>query len=114
MNTNAPFLACAAITAISAVISLGFSVAAVRSSVGPARTASLYTAARSVALATIGVAPLATGAAHWLYPAAVAMIVVQGCDGVVGVTIVDRTKTFGPAGTALANLIALLWFLSQG
>jgi hypothetical protein len=40
------------------------------------------------------------------------MIIVQVCDAVIGTTIKDRMKTFGPAGTALLNLVALIW-LSQ-
>ena len=111
---STPYLTCAAITAISALISLGFSIVAIRSSTGPARTLSLYTTARSVALAIISIAPLAAGAATWLYPAAVAMIVLQSFDAAIGATIGDRMKTFGPAGTALANLVALLWLHNQG
>jgi len=34
------------------------------------------------------------------------VIIVQACDAVIGTTIKDRMKTFGPAGTALLNLLA--------
>jgi hypothetical protein len=40
------------------------------------------------------------------------MITVQVCDTAVGVIIKDRMKTFGPAGTALLNLAAVIWLLS--
>ena len=40
------------------------------------------------------------------------MIIVQLCDGGIGVTIRDGMKTFGPLGTAGANLAALLWVVA--
>jgi len=40
------------------------------------------------------------------------MIIVQVCDAAVGVVIKDWMKTFGPAGTALLNLAAVIWLLS--
>jgi hypothetical protein len=39
------------------------------------------------------------------------MIIVQFCDAAIGVVIEDRMKTFGPAGTALLNLAAVIWLL---
>ena len=39
------------------------------------------------------------------------MIIVQACDAVIGWTIKDHMKTFGPAGTAVANLAALIWLV---
>jgi hypothetical protein len=39
------------------------------------------------------------------------MIIVQAFDAAIGLTIKDRMKTFGPAGTAVANLAALLWLV---
>jgi hypothetical protein len=36
------------------------------------------------------------------------MIIVQACDAFMGTTIKDRMKTFGPAGTALLNLVAVI------
>ena len=106
-----PFLACAAVTAISAIVSLGFSVAAVRSSAGAARTLALYTAARSLALVIVSLLAFPVGAIAWLEAAAVGMIIVQACDAAVGVTIRDRLKTIGPAATALLNFAALAWLL---
>jgi hypothetical protein len=40
------------------------------------------------------------------------MIIVQICDAAIGAVIKDRMKTFGPAGTALLNLAAVIWLLS--
>ncbi|WP_206605373.1 MULTISPECIES: hypothetical protein [Methylosinus] len=108
-----PFLLCASITAVSAMISLGFSIAATFTAAADVRVAALYACARSVALALVSLVPFVTGSAPWLAATACAMIVVQACDAAIGVTIEDRMKTFGPAGTALANLAALIWLSSS-
>jgi hypothetical protein len=39
------------------------------------------------------------------------MIVVQAGDAVIGGTIKDPMKTYGPAGTALLNLVAVIWLI---
>jgi hypothetical protein len=39
------------------------------------------------------------------------MIMIQACDAVIGTTIKDRMKTFGPARTALLNLAAVIWLV---
>jgi hypothetical protein len=39
------------------------------------------------------------------------VIIIQACDAVIGTTIKDRMKTFGPAGTALLNLVAVIWLI---
>jgi hypothetical protein len=39
------------------------------------------------------------------------MIIVQACDAVIGTTIKDRMKTFGPAGTSLLNFVAVIWLI---
>ena len=100
-------------TTISAVTSLGFSLAAVRGTGGNEHTLAFYTCSRSVALTVISLASFVTGASAWLQAAAVAMIMVQGCDAVVGITIRNMMKTVGPAGMALANLTALVWLMIQ-
>src|SRR5882762_8131248 len=99
-----PFVFCASITAISAITSLGFSIAAVLGATGTARTMALYACARSTALAIASAVPFWTGSTGWLQAVAWSMIIVQACDAVIGGTIKDRMKTFGPAGTALLNL----------
>ena len=106
-----PFIFCASITAISAVISLGFSVEAALHATGAARTMALYACARSVALAIASAVPFLTGSAEWLQAIAWSMIIVQACDAVIGTTIKDRMKTLGPAGTALLNLAAVIWLI---
>ena len=106
------FVACAVITAISAAVSLCFSVAGAVKASGQTRTMALYAAARSLAFVLISLVPLVTGSTPWLEAVAVGMIMVQFCDAGVGVTIRDRMKTFGPAGTAIANLAALVWAMT--
>ena len=109
---NIPFLFCAFITTVSAVISLGFSMAATLNAANEVRNASLYTCARSVALVLASAVPFFTGSTSWLEAIACCMIIVQVCDAGIGVVIKDRMKTFGPAGTAVLNLAALIWLLN--
>jgi len=105
------FIACATITAISAFISLGFSIAAIRRQTGEARTTAWYATVRSAALAAVSVVPFLTGATPWLLAAASAMVIVQAGDALIGVSLRNALETYGPAGTALVNLAALLWLL---
>lgn len=107
------FLVCAAITAISAIISFGFSIASVSGASGQARTLAFYVCARSLALVVVSLVSFLNGSSLWLQAAATAMIILQVCDAVVGLTIKDTMKTLGPAFTAFANLAALVWFLNQ-
>jgi hypothetical protein len=109
---NMPFILCAVITAVSAVISLGFSIAATFDTANEVRTMALYACARSLALALASAVPFFTGSTSWLQAIACCMIIVQVCDAGIGAAIKDRMKTFGPAGTALLNLAALIWLLS--
>lgn len=98
---------------MSAVISLGLSIAAIPGTTGSALTFALHACARTLALTLISLGAVPTGSGPWLHAAAVAMIVVQGCDAAIGVTIGDRTKTLGLVGTALASLAALARFPSR-
>jgi hypothetical protein len=108
----APFIICASITATSALISLGFSVMAALAAADPARTMALYACARSTALVIASAVPFFTGSLGWLQAIAWSMIIVQAGDAIVGGTIKDPMKTYGPAGMALVNLVAVIW-LSQ-
>jgi len=40
------------------------------------------------------------------------MVLVQALDAGVGAATKDRLKTFGPAATAAANLVVLVWMLN--
>ena len=108
-----PFLVCATVTAVSAFVSLGFSIAAVPGANGQIRTLALDTCARSIAFAIICVVPFATGWSLWLGAVAVGMIILQVLDAGVGVAISDRKKTFGPAAIAITNLAALVWLIGR-
>jgi hypothetical protein len=106
------FWVCAGVTTASAFVSLGFSVAAGVSAHDEARTTALYALSRSVALAVVSLVPLFSQTRSSLLTIALAMVIVQALDAVVGATIHDRTKTFGPAALGMLNLVALVWFLS--
>jgi hypothetical protein len=56
-----PFIVCALITAISALVSFGYSMAAVLGSSGEAKTLARYASARSVALLIVSLVPFLTG-----------------------------------------------------
>jgi hypothetical protein len=107
-----PLLFCTLITAMSAVISLGFSIAATFNTANEVRNMALYTCARSVALVLVSAVPFFTGSTPWLQAIACSMIIILVCDAAIGVIIKDRMKTFGPAVTALLNLAAVIWLLS--
>jgi hypothetical protein len=106
-----PFVFCASITAISAIISLVFSITAALGATDTARTMALYACARSTALVIASAVPFLTGSTGWLQAMAWSMIIVQACDAVIGGTINDLMKTYGPAVTALLNLAALIWLI---
>jgi hypothetical protein len=103
--------ACAVITLASALTSPGFSVAAVRAADAPGLANARYAMSRSVALAIVSVVAIAHQSVPWLAAIAVAMVLVQGGDALVGRMKRDAVKTVGPAATALLNLAALLGML---
>ena len=65
-----------------------------------------------MSITLVSAVPFFTGSTPCLQAIACSMIIVQVCDTAVGVVIKDRMKTFGPAGTALLNLAAVIWLLS--
>jgi hypothetical protein len=105
------FWICAGVTAASAFVSLGFSVAAVLSVRDQARTNAMYALSRSVALTAASLVPLISQTRSSLLTIALAMVIVQALDAAVGGTIRDRMKTFGPALLGALNLVALVWLL---
>ncbi|WP_246490566.1 hypothetical protein [Brevibacterium oceani] len=102
---------CAGITVISAAVSFGYSLAGLRTSDAPSKTASRYAFSRSVALLAVALTALFAGSVGFVAAAAIAMVLVQTIDAVIGAGIHDRLKTYGPALTALFNLAALVWML---
>jgi uncharacterized membrane protein len=71
----------------------------------------MYASSRSVALAVASVVPLLSQTRASLLTIALAMVIVQALDAVVGATIHDRMKTLGPASLGMFNLLTLVWFL---
>jgi hypothetical protein len=110
---SAAFWVCAVVTVISAFVSLGYSITALTGSDPPARTSSMYASARSLALALTAVVALFVQSNTFLEAIALAMVLVQALDAIIGVRIHDRLKTIGPAATSLANAVALIWLLQQ-
>lgn len=72
----------------------------------------MYALARSVALAVIAVVALMVGSMPFLVAVAVAMVIVQAADAVIGNVIGDRVKTIGPPRLRPADLAALIWLLA--
>ena len=100
------FWYCAAATAISALVSAGFSLAAVFART-PYDTIALYAASRSVALPiAIAVAIFRRSSAGL---AALALVVglLQLFDGLIGVYAHDASKTYGPFVLSLLTFITL-------
>jgi hypothetical protein len=64
-----------------------------------------------VALAIAGVVPFLSGSIEWLEAVAWSMIIVQALDAATRTTIKDHTKTFGPAATAILNLVTVVWLM---
>ena len=104
---------CVAITAISAFVSLGFSIVGYRNSNSESRVGFMYALARSLALAVVAVVALFTTSVPFAACIAVAMVLVQAADAVVGWRTHDAMKTYGPAVTAIANAAALVWMLTS-
>ncbi len=66
-----------------------------------------------MALTVVSVVPLFGERHDWLVAAALAMIIVQAADAVMGARIPDEVKAFGPAITALVNLALLIWYTTR-
>lgn len=102
---------CAVVTAISAIVSFGYSAAGLRGADRATHSGSLYAFSRSLALLVAAIVALFTGSVPFVAAVAIAMVTVQAGDAVVGVLIRDRFKTVGPAATAVVNLAVLIWML---
>lgn len=73
----------------------------------------MYAFVRSMALAVGAVVATLASSVPALSVIALAMILVQAGDAVIGVLIHDRLKTFGPAATAAVNAVVLIWLLTH-
>ena len=105
-NQSRAFWWCAAITGVSALVSAGFSLAAVFAS-SPWETISLYAASRSVALPLAILASTALRSTPAIAALAFVMGLIQLFDGFIGITAHDASKTYGPFVLALLTFITL-------
>jgi hypothetical protein len=71
----------------------------------------MYALSRSVALAAVSLVHLISQTRSSLLTIALAMVIVQALDAIVGGIVRDRMKTVGPASLDALNLVALVWFL---
>lgn len=101
------YVLCALMTLISAGVSFGYSLASLRGTAIEAR----YAVVRSATLLVLPIVALTGDRPDWLVAAAVALILVQAGDAVVGLSTRDRIKILGPAVTALVNVALLVAYL---
>lgn len=87
---------CAGITLLSALLGVGFSVAAIMNERNTSRINDFYMFARSLALACIAVIPLCMVSPKLLFVITAAMLVVQIVDGIVGIVMKSKKRTSGP------------------
>lgn len=95
------------------MVGFGYSVAGLKAAGEAERTGSMYAFARSLALLTVAVIAVFAGSIAFLAAIAVAMIVVQIADAVIGMQLRNRLKTIGPAMTAAVNAGVLIWLLLE-
>ena len=107
------FWVCSSITAVSAFVGLGYSIATVGWSPAPQQVPAMYALARSLALAAGAAVALLIQSVAFTEAIAFIMIIVQAVDAVIGVRLHERLRTFGPAATSLANAVALAWLVRQ-
>jgi hypothetical protein len=101
------FWTCAIITALSAVVSASFSVAAL---IGEGRQDqyAMYAASRSIALVLASLACIGVRSRRGVMALALTMGLVQGFDALIGAVAHDTTKTYGPLALSVIGLVSLL------
>ena len=105
-NQSRAFWWCAAITGVSALVSAGFSLAAVFAR-SPCETTALYAASRSVAVPFAIFASIALRSTPAIAALAFVMGLIQLFDGFIGIYAHDASKTYGPFVLALLTFITL-------
>ncbi|WP_286218855.1 hypothetical protein [Paraoerskovia sediminicola] len=104
---GAAYWAAATITVLSALISLGYSVAGVLGD-GASEDFALYAASRSIGLAVAALLVLTSRSLRVLLVVGATMTVVQVFDGFIGLSIGDTVKTVGPFALAALTAVALM------
>jgi hypothetical protein len=101
------FWICASITALSAVVSASFSVAAL---IGEGRQDqyAMYAASRSIALVVASLACIGLRSRRGVMALALTMVLVQGFDALIGAVAHDPIKTYGPLALSVIGLASLL------
>jgi hypothetical protein len=109
-KTPRAFWMCAAITAISAVVSASFSVAGL---LGPGihDTFAMYATSRSITIPLVVLVFLAFRSRGGIAAMALTMSLVQLFDAVIGVILHDASKTYGPLFLALIGLVSVAFLL---
>ena len=105
-NQSRAFWWCAAITGVSALVSAGFSLAAVFAR-SPWETTALYAASRSIAVPLAILASIALRSTPAIAALAFVMGLIQLFDGAIGIYAHDASKTYGPFVLALLTFITL-------
>lgn len=117
---DAPYLVLAVVTLISTMPSLFFSAMEMRSADAKTRVVAQYTTARSLALFVLAVIAVCGRFEGWLLAIAVAMLIVQGIDGVIALRArragmgTPLGNVIGPIVTAVASAACIAWFLAAG
>lgn len=109
------YLICTILTAISALVSLGFASQAyfqLQGNDGVALTNAKYALSRSIALVIAACGLLVFHDSGYLVALAIVMVAVQFFDGIIGKKI-SAFKTVGPLLTAAANAVVLIFYLMQ-
>ncbi|SRR5258708_37246982 len=101
------YWACAGFTLFSAVVSAGFSLLALRT--GSGHEYALYAASRSVALPLAVVYAMALRSCGSVAALAVAMVLVQLFDAIIGFRLNDPGRAYGPLVFSVINFGLLLW-----
>jgi hypothetical protein len=104
------FWICAAITAISAIVSASFAVAGL---LGPGLhdTFAMYAASRSLAIPLVVLIFLGLRSRGGIAAMALTMSLVQLFDAVIGVLSHDAGKTYGPLFLALIGFVSVTFLL---
>jgi heme A synthase len=98
------------ITTVSALVSAGFSLAALFGPTGD-DVLGRYAASRSIALLIAVLCCVGFRSRKAIAGLALVMSLVQGFDGLIGALADDPAKTYGPFVLALVNFAALAWLL---
>ena len=109
-KTPRAFWICAAITAISAIVSASFAVAGLLGT-GIHDSFALYAASRSLAIPLVVLIFLGFRSRGGIAAMALTMSLVQLFDWVIGVILHDASKTYGPLLLALIGLVSFVFLL---